>query len=229
MTISAFLTAALSIVTVAQASSLLPSRSECQLSGNPNGSNYTVLANDTIFTIAKSVNRGACDIARFNRMADAELLTTGTRIRIPKEVCHPDNSTCLLNDEGATATCVLGGPHVYTTFLGDTLEKIALKKLKITLDSLLATGAQAGYGSTDVLPAGQMIKVPQCSPSQCSFQPFQLQYGVYKDLAEKHGSTVGQIFALNGFNFSDAATGDGPVITLPMNCTALSSNITVIS
>ena len=201
---------------------------------NPSSLNTTIGAyivgeNDTIFTIAQTVDRGVCDIARYNRMADAVIITVGEELLIPPQVCDPDNSSCLLTPSNATMDCVIGGPHNYVTFPNDTITSIALNKFNITVASLFNTSL--GVATVDtVLDEGKTLKIPQCSPSQCIFQPFEFTYGVYKDLAPLYGTTVGQIMALNSqYNHSEGAVGTGAVITLPMNCTLLSSNYTEIS
>ncbi|BCS07557.1 hypothetical protein AKAW_04119 [Aspergillus luchuensis IFO 4308] len=193
---------------------------------------YTVQEGDTMASVSNTVNRGICDIARLNRMADAMIpFLTGEQLLIPPETCTPDNSTCLLfpskNDN--YAECVSGGPHTYYTVKGDTIRTIALR-LNITVDALSAT-AQGGVSDPDApVQVNNELKVPQCSPSVCEVEPYQLIYGTYKDLADKFGSTVGQIMAFNPtYNHSDVARGEAAVITLPKNCRNLGDNVTVIS
>ncbi|KAH8647169.1 hypothetical protein BX600DRAFT_518451 [Xylariales sp. PMI_506] len=211
-------------------------------SGCPAGSlnstvgSWTPSANDTIFSIAAAVGRGVCDIARANRMADAELLRPGFSLIIPAQTCYPDQDSCLLVAQNATMDCIYGGPHVYTAVEGDTLSTIALKKLNITVASLLSTGlpphgGSSSNGSADApLAPGTGVKVPQCSPSRCVVEPYRFTYGTYKDLAASFGTTVGQIFAFNPtYGQSDADEADSPVITVPLNCLPLASNVTAIS
>lgn len=189
---------------------------------------YYVGTETTIFDIAKATNRGVCDIGRVNCMADVTILPNiGQNIVIPPEVCEPDNDSCLLANTTTTNTCINGGPRLYYTVKGDTYERIA-QRLNITVEALLTQNATA----TDVLTPGQFVKVPLCSPSQCILQPFQFTYGVYKDLAEEYGTTVGQIMMLSPtYNYSEYTVNGNvpPTIDLPINCTALSSNVTVIT
>lgn len=119
---------------------------------------------------------------------------------------------------------------MYYTVNGDTYERIALKRLNITVESLMGD-VNGNSSASDPLPVGQFVKVPQCDPSQCIIQPYSFSYGVYKDLAEKYGTTVGQIMMLSPtYNYSSIAPlgGTYPPIDLAINCTALSSNITVL-
>ncbi|KAF2248350.1 hypothetical protein BU26DRAFT_520047 [Trematosphaeria pertusa] len=189
----------------------------------------------TIFDVAAATGRGVCDIARFNMMADVAIPPNiGQVIAIPPQTCTPDNTTCILPRLNPTRNCIFGGPRLYYTVKGDTYERIALYRLNITLESLMPAAAP-GEASTDAtapLPVGQFVKVPQCSPSQCVIQPVTFEYGVYKDLAEKYGSTVGQIMMLSPtYNYSEALVLNRtrPSIDVAINCTALSNNLTVLA
>lgn len=155
----------------------------------------------------------------------------GQSIVIPPEVCPDeiDNTTCVVDNYNSTNTCLTGGPRLYYTVNQDTYRKIA-NRLDIAV-SVLATS-----GEDEVLTAGQFVKIPLCSPSECSFKPFQFsddEPTVYKDLADKYGSTVGQLMQLSPtYNYSQSAyitTQTPPTIVLPFNCTVDSTNITVIT
>ncbi|KAL1618568.1 hypothetical protein SLS56_010496 [Neofusicoccum ribis] len=191
---------------------------------------YIVQENETMPEIAAKVGRGVCDIARANRMADALMLYTDEELIIPAQVCDPDNDTCLVPNTTTTNTCINGGPHTYTTFLGDTVAYIA-QKFNVTLDTLTAVTNNTISDSYAEIEAGNQIKIPMCSPSQCIMQPYRFSYGTYADLAKNYSTTVGQIMAYNaGYNKSTATTVDeSPAIAVPMNCTALSDTLTVIT
>jgi len=210
------------------------SGSHCHASAlNTTMSLYPItVSNTTIFDIAKHMNRGACDIARLNHMADVTIIpNVGQQIVIPGEVCDPDNTSCVTMRKNTTRTCIYGGPRLYYTVNGDTYEKIALDRLNITVESLMGTGSNSS--ATELLEPGQFVKVPLCYPSQCVMQPHSFdEEGTYKDLAEQYDTTVGQIMMLSPtYNYSSCSyTGEQcPSIDLPINCTALSSNITVLS
>jgi hypothetical protein len=183
-------------------------------------------------SISTTVNRGLCDIARLNRMADALLpLTTGEALIIPPEVCQPDNSTCLIvaQPNATYSDCVKGGPHTYYTLKGDTIRYVALK-LNLTIDALLSTAQGPSNDADTVLDESQFLKLPLCSPSHCSFYPHTFTYGTYKDIADQSGSTVGQIMGMNPtYNHTDVAKGDGAVIGVVSDCQTVGGNITVIS
>jgi hypothetical protein len=81
-----------------------------------------------------------------------------------------------------------------------------------------------------VIPVGNNLKLPQCSPSQCIIKPYSFTYGTCKDLAAQVGTTPGHIFAFNPtHNHTYGPAGTGPVITVPIDCELLSSNYTEIS
>jgi hypothetical protein len=127
--------------------------------------------------------------------------------------------------------CIYGGPHTYSTVTNDTFTKIALK-FNVTVNTLAALLTNAGVTTNDeIVAAGTTLKIPQCSPSQCTIQPYRFNYGTYVDLAAEFNTTVGQISAFNaGYTTSDATTNDTtPVLTIPMNCVPLSDTITVIT
>lgn len=154
----------------------------------------------------------------------------GETIVIPPEVCPDeiDDTTCVIDNYNSSNTCLLGGPRLAYTVTGDTYAKIA-NRLNLNVTALTTDNF------TEVLAAGQFIKVPLCSPSQCSYMPYQFtlgDYKVYKDLADEYGSTPGQFMMLSPtYNYSSAAYDDKspPVIDMPFNCTATSTNITVIT
>lgn len=184
----------------------------------------------TLFDIAQETQRGVCDIGRHNLMADVTIIPNiGQQIWIPPQVCEPDNETCLISKTNGTRACAYGGPRLYYTVNGDTYERIA-QRLNITVESLMEKGS-GNATATTVLQPGQFVKVPLCEPSQCILQPYTFSFGVYKDLAEKYGTTVGQIMMLSPtYNYSTSVVNgeSGPTIDLPINCTALSSNVTVV-
>ncbi|KAJ5644154.1 glutathione S-transferase N-terminal domain family protein [Penicillium longicatenatum] len=193
---------------------------------------YTVKENETISQISTDVDRGICDIARANRMADAMLpFYEGQKLIIPAEVCKPDNSTCLIvqSDNASYANCVIGGPHTYYTLKGDTLRYIALK-LNITVDTLSATAQSDSNDPDAAVQVNNFLKLPLCSPSQCSVIPKTFTYGTYKDIAEQMGTTPGQLMALNPtYNSSSVAWGEGAVISVLSDCETIGSNVTVVS
>ena len=187
-------------------------------------------------SLAAKFNVGVCDLARLNGLMNPDFIYTGEEMIIPAEPYLPDDYSCLnVNDTNTTADCIYGGPHVYTTMPGDTIQKIANERYGITVESILNYSPQTAYiavnapGPYTVLESGQTVKIPLCSDSRCVIETFGFWYGTGPDLASTYSTTVGQIMALNaGFNHSDGGAAPGAALTLPVNCTVLTSNITVL-
>ncbi|CAI7637063.1 hypothetical protein N7533_009316 [Penicillium manginii] len=188
---------------------------------------FTDVANQTVHEIAVKFNRGVCDIGRANLMVDVSVVpNVGQTLIIPGQVCHPDWTSCIIDGPGKN-DCLVGGPRLYYTVNGDTLWKIA-GRLNMTLDSI-QSGTQ--YEANETMAAGQFVKIPLCYPSACEIEPYTFSRGVYKDLADKYGSTVGQIQMLSPtYNYSSSASegGAGPSIDIAKNCRLLSSNYTIL-
>ncbi|KAL4959771.1 uncharacterized protein BDV14DRAFT_193512 [Aspergillus stella-maris] len=189
-----------------------------------------ITAGTTIFDVANATGRGVCDIGRQNLMADVTIVpNVGQEILIPPETCTPDNESCLLPNTTTTNTCIVGGPRLYYTVNGDTYARIA-QRLNITVDSLMAMVlADEAAGDDEQLEPGNFVKVPLCSPSSCTIEPYEFTWGVYKDLAERFGTTVGQIMMLSPtYNYSSAAFAEGgtfPPINVLTNC-SVGRNVT---
>ncbi|KAF7195851.1 hypothetical protein HII31_02868 [Pseudocercospora fuligena] len=100
------------------------------------------------------------------------------------------------------------------------------------VDGICPGGGGSQYSANETIAAGQFIKIAMCSPSACEMEPALFSSGVYKDLADKYGSTVGQIQMLSPtYNYSYIANegGSWPPIAIPKNCHSLSSNYTILS
>ncbi|OJJ95630.1 hypothetical protein ASPACDRAFT_47520 [Aspergillus aculeatus ATCC 16872] len=198
---------------------------------------YPVTTNITIPEIAARTNRSLCDIARHNLMADPLIPPNiGQTIVIPPLSCAsspPDNESCLIPNITRTALCINGGPRLYYTVHGDTYDIIA-RRLNISTAALMgntSTSIAATSSADALLEVGQFIKVPLCEPSQCSIKPFTLEYGVYKDLADEYGTTVGQIMMLSPtYNYSTSlVTGNTrPTLDLPFNCSVTGDDVVVV-
>ncbi|KAL4155314.1 hypothetical protein PRNP1_007424 [Phytophthora ramorum] len=223
-TCAALALAAIGLIAAADA------RGSCDSSAlNTTQTTYTTGAIMSVTEVATINQRGICDVARANRMSDPTIpFAADTEVMIPAQVCDPDNISCFtVVDTDTTNFCLMGGPHLYYTQRNDTYRTIALERFNITLDSVL-TALIVDASQADVeLDAGLFIKIPSCYPSQCTLQPYKFTYGTYKDLADEFGSSVGQIIGYNPtYSHSVADTGDGPVLTIPMDCKSLSDNVT---
>lgn len=121
----------------------------------------------------------------------------------------PDNEMCLLPKQNATRSCIYGGPRLYYTVNGDTYDIIA-RRLNIAMESVMSNMKPNETATTPLAP-GQFVKIPICYLSKCVVQLYSFKYGVYKDLAEKFGTTVGRIMILSPtYNYS-ATRGNSAV------------------
>ncbi|GFF67321.1 hypothetical protein IFM47457_01678 [Aspergillus lentulus] len=174
---------------------------------------YTALEGDSIFSIVAKLGRGVCNITRANRLMDAKYLFPGFSLIMPDAASNPDNDTCVLQAQNTTATCIYGGRLDCTTATNGPINRAAL----------LAS-------SDEVLRANTYIKVPQCMQRICTITALVFTYGMFKDLEEKYGTTVGQTITLNfHYNCSSAVgtTADEAlglsyaIITLRVGCRPL--------
>lgn len=112
-------------------------------------------------------------------------------------------------------TCVPGPPSTYDVRTNDTLSSIAIN-FNITLDALVAVNTQ--IENIDLIFPQQIINVPICPNSQCTFSTHVIRSGdIFFDLAATYGSTTGQILAAN-VGVDPAALQVGQQIVLPLGC-----------
>ncbi|KAI5358592.1 Putative LysM domain-containing protein [Septoria linicola] len=185
--------------------------------GATSSSTYTVVSGDTLTSIASASGAGVCDIAAANNITNINLINAGQILTIPVGCTSVDNSTCVPAPEPeATETCVPGLPSNYIVRSGDTLTAIA-KSFNITLDSLIAANTQ--IANPDVIDVGDVINVPVCPSSQCDIVgTYSIVAGdLFVDLAKAHGSSVGQILALNP-SVVPESIAVGQQIILPQGC-----------
>ncbi|KAJ5679871.1 hypothetical protein N7462_008115 [Penicillium macrosclerotiorum] len=184
--------------------------------------------NQPVYEIAKRFNRGICDIGRANLMVDVSVVPhIGQTIIILGQVCNPDWTSCIIDGPGTT-DCLVGGPRLYYTLNGGDSCNTNIT----CIDGICPGGGGSQYSANETIPAGQFIKIPMCSPSTCDIEPYTFSKGVFKDLADKYGSTVGQLQMLSptyNYNYIANEGGTYPPIGLAKNCRLLSSNYTVLS
>ncbi|KAK2728173.1 intracellular hyphae protein 1 [Colletotrichum kahawae] len=117
---------------------------------------YTVVSSDTLTIISQKLSSGICDIAKLNNLSNPNLILLGQVLKVPTQICNPDNTSCLA--KAGTATCVEGGPATYTIQKGDTFFIVA-GDLGLDVNALLA--ANEGVDPL-LLQEGQVINIPVC-------------------------------------------------------------------
>ena len=114
-----------------------------------------------------------------------------------------------------TATCAIAASSGYIVQSGDTLSNIATE-YNITLDALV--GANKQIENIDLIFPDQLINVPVCAGSQCLVKTYNIKSGdLYFDLAQKAGTTVGNIKGVNP-KVDPTKLAVGQQILLPSHC-----------
>lgn len=186
--------------------------------GSTDAELYTVVANDTLSSIAKFFNSGICDIASYNNITNPDLIQLDQKLIVPAQCAQtPDNTSCIKAVVAAPTnnTCVKGvsvNPPAYFVIPNDTLLLIA-NNFDITLDAL--EGANAQITNFDNISVGQQINVPVCQGCSCTNTQHTIVSGdTFSALATQAGITIGQIEAANP-NQVPEALQIGQVINVP--------------
>ncbi|KAF2167783.1 carbohydrate-binding module family 50 protein [Zasmidium cellare ATCC 36951] len=196
---------------------VLPRNTDCQTTcGSTSTTNYTIIAGDTLTTVAERYSSGICDIATLNNISNPNLVTPGQNLLIPTNCTTPDNDSCLDVPADPTETCVKGLGSTYDVRSGDTLSAIATS-FNITLPAIVDANPQ--IADIDVIEVGQIINVPVCPSSQCEIVgTYNIVSGdLFYDLASTYHTTVGQILALN-VGVDPTTLVEGQQIILPQGC-----------
>ncbi|KAK1979285.1 LysM domain-containing protein [Colletotrichum cereale] len=117
---------------------------------------YVVKSNDTLTSIAATYNSGICQIATLNHIADPNTLPVAITLKVPTNLCEPDNTSCLTKP--GQAQCVVGGPVDWTIRAGESFYSVAQQ---LGLDYTYLVAANPTLDPLN-LPIGQVIKVPVC-------------------------------------------------------------------
>lgn len=105
----------------------------------PQFTQYTVKAGDTLFNISQAYNVRWDSIAQINNLSEPYVLHAGQSLKIPQ----------------ATTSQVSG--KIYTIKTGDTLASIA-KQYNITVDDIIAVNPN--LQKSELITPGQVIKLP---------------------------------------------------------------------
>lgn len=133
---------------------------------------YTVVANDTLFGIAKKCSIGPAELAAYNDWKDGinHLIIAGQKIKmpcVPKQTSTDSTSTTTADSTATTATgdtssgtstTVASPGGTYTVQAGDFLSGIAAKT-GTTVDAIVKANGWTD-GANHVIFPGQVIKMP---------------------------------------------------------------------
>jgi LysM repeat protein len=180
--------------------------------------NHTIVAGNTLTTLAEQYKSGVCDIASYNNIANPNLVEPGQVLVIPTQCTTPDNTSCIPKPAPEpTATCAIAINSAYIVKSGDSLSLIATN-YNITLAALVAVNKQ--IANIDLIFPGELINVPVCAGSQCLVKTYNIKSGdTFFDLASKSGTTIGNIEGVNPAVDPTKLAVDQQIL-LPRHCKA---------
>ncbi|EMD88073.1 carbohydrate-binding module family 50 protein [Bipolaris maydis ATCC 48331] len=187
--------------------------------------NYTIVAGDTLTTIADKFGSGACNIAAVNNISNPNLIFPGEVVTVPANCTGAiDTNSCVPNTIQATGTqdCVKGlsvNPPTYQVLPDDTFTLIANNfDLKLTA---LENANQGRFANFNAIFAGNQTIIPICQGCSCTNSKYTVASGdTFSAIAQKNGITTGQIEAANPGQIPQQLQV-GQVINLPVcSCNA---------
>ncbi|KAK2026936.1 LysM domain-containing protein [Colletotrichum zoysiae] len=146
-----------SILAVAGVVAALPQSAPVCSNSTSTTIDYVVKTNDTLTSIANTYHSGICQIASLNNLANPNYVLSGTTLKVPTNLCQPDNTSCLPSS-GGSAPCVISGPATWTVQSGETFYIIAQK---LGLNYLILEAVNPDVEATNIA-IGQVINVPVC-------------------------------------------------------------------
>ncbi|MCU0507177.1 MAG: LysM peptidoglycan-binding domain-containing protein [Anaerolineae bacterium] len=184
---------------------------------------YTVVAGDTLLTIATRFGTTPEAIAQLNSLADPNALTLGQKLQIPGAAAAAGaaaTSSASATAGGATTGGATsgGGTTSYTVQSGDTLGAIA-RRFGTTVAELVRINNLA---NPDALQVGQKLTVPGSGsgaavsvPTAGQGKTYTVQRGdTLLSIARRFGLTVKQLQAANNITNPDRIF-PGQVLTIP--------------
>lgn len=182
---------------------------------------YTVVAGDTLLTIATRFGTTPEAIAQLNSLADPNALTLGQKLQIPGAAAAAGaaaTSSAGQSSGGTTGGATAGGgATTYTVQSGDTLGVIA-RRFGTTVAELVRINNLA---NPDALQVGQKLTVPGSGgaavsvPTAGQGKSYTVQRGdTLLSIARRFGLTVKQLQAANNISNPDRIY-PGQVLTIP--------------
>lgn len=182
---------------------------------------YTVVAGDTLLTIATRFGTTPEAIAQLNSLADPNALTLGQKLQIPGSgaAAQTGGTGGAAGSGQASGGATSGGTTTYTVQSGDTLGAIA-RRFGATIAELVRLN---NITNPDALKVGQQLIVPGASgaggavtvPSAGQGKSYTVQRGdTLLSIARRFGLTVKQLQAANNISNPDRIY-PGQVLTIP--------------
>jgi peptidoglycan endopeptidase LytE len=187
---------------------------------------YTVVAGDTLLTIATRFGTTPEAIAQLNSLADPNALTLGQKLQIPGAGAAAQGTggtggaaaSGSQSSGGTTGGATAGGTGSYTVQAGDTLGAIA-RRFGTTVTELVRLN---NITNPDALKVGQQLVVPGSGggaavnvPAAGQGKSYTVQRGdTLLSIARRFGLTVKQLQAANNISNPDRIY-PGQVLTIP--------------
>jgi LysM repeat protein len=184
-------------------------------SGTGQSFTYTVVAGDTLATIAARFGTTSEAIAQLNSLADPNALTLGQTLQIPGTAAAGAASGSTSGGTAAsgasTGSATSGGTSTYTVQQGDTLGSIA-KRFGTTVAQIQALN---NITNPDMVSVGQKLTVPGAAagassgaavavPTAGQAKTYTVQRGdTLLSIARRFGLTVKQLQAANNISNPD--------------------------
>ncbi len=179
--------------------------------GSGQATSYTVVAGDTLNSIAARFGTTAEAIAQLNSLADPNALMLGQKLQIPAGAAAGTSGgtsgTTGSTTGGSTGgTTTTGGANTYTVQQGDTLGRIALR-YDTTVQELVRLN---NLSNPDAISVGQKLIVPSGSgsavavPTAGQGKTYVIQRGdTLLSIARRFGLTVKQLQDANNISNPD--------------------------
>jgi LysM repeat protein len=169
---------------------------------------YTVVAGDTLLTIATRFGTTTEALAQLNSLADPNALTLGQKLQIPGSGAQVSGAAAPTSGRSTGATTSGAATTTYTVQSGDTLGGIA-RKFGTTVAELVRVN---NITNPDQLIVGQKLTVPGTggssgavtAPSTGQGKTYTVQRGdTLLSIARRFGLTVKQLQAANNISNPD--------------------------
>lgn len=162
---------------------------------------YTVVAGDTLATIAARFGTTSEAIARLNSLNDPNALTLGQKLQIPGSSTASQGTTATSGGAAASGGETRGATSTYTVQSGDTLGRIA-QRFGTTVAELLRLN---NIANADMLKVGQTLTIPGSSggaavtaPTGGQSRTYEVQRGdTLLSIARRFGLTVKDLQTAN--------------------------------
>ncbi len=164
-----------------------------ETTANPNGVTHTVVAGDTLYSLAKKYHT-TVDVLKKNNQLTSDVLSLGQLLTIPSTQSEAPT-------QGPTTTTP-SLPDTYTVVSGDNLYSIALK-FGLTVEELRSRNQLV----SDVLRIGQVLRISEKATSTplstVSFTTHRIQAGdSIWSLSIKYGIPQAELLQANGLTTS---------------------------